>query len=482
MMKTSKTGIAMAAAMVGSLVLTTGCMHMGGKEAGRAISAPALSSAPRVNPSALILGDYAYSTNAAGQAAITGFNRRYSGPLTMAGVLGGCPVTGIGGSAFGQCEGLTSITIPAGVTNIGDYAFTVCPGLTGITVNARNAFYSSADGVLFNKSRSALIECPKGKSGSYIIPGSVTRIGDFAFTCCARLTSITIPRGVTRIGTPAFAWCRELASITIPDSITNIGSEAFLGCVSLTNVTIGAGVTSIGDRAFAQCPGLAGVTIPGSVTRIGEGAFLRCSRLAHVEIPAGVTSVGGWAFWGCSNLAGITIPAGVTNIGEHAFCNCHNLTAITVDGANADYSSVDGVLFNKNQTTLIHCPGGKAGNYVIPAGVTTVGKDAFRDCKRRSASVRSPQSRQLDDQAHVQRVPEQPKPPAVSKYTEVESQKHLEQYQMELIRAGGEKGPPLPMPMTPEMDAQLVKEGVLPSLEKREETSETFTPEIPPEK
>ena len=90
-----------------------------------------------------------------------------------------------------------------------------------------------------------------------------------------------------------------------------------------------------------------------------------------------VTSIGSNAFLRCFSLSSVTIPASVINIGENAFCDCTSLTAITVDALNPTYSSVDGVLFDKSQTTLIQCPGGKAGSYAIPNSVTSIGDHAF---------------------------------------------------------------------------------------------------------
>ena len=135
-------------------------------------------------------------------------------------------------------------------------------------------------------------------------------------------------------------------------------------------------------QAFHPCPSLTSVTIAASVRSIGHLAFAGCTNLTRVTLGNGLISIEGDAFRGCTRLTGVTIPASVTNIGDYAFFGCTSLSTITVDASNPAYSSVDGVLFDKSQTTLIQCPGGKAGTYTIPDGVTNIGGYAFRDCTR----------------------------------------------------------------------------------------------------
>ncbi len=156
-------------------------------------------------------------------------------------------VISIGKGAFYGCKSLTGVTIPDSVTSIGSYAFRGCTGMTGITADAENSAYSSLDGVLFNKDQTELVCYPGGKTGEYVIPDSVTAIGDYAFVSCSGLTSVTIPDSVTSIGECAFSNCSSLTSVTIPDSVTSIGDYAFHYCKGLTSVTIGNGVTSIGN-------------------------------------------------------------------------------------------------------------------------------------------------------------------------------------------------------------------------------------------
>lgn len=119
-----------------------------------------------------------------------------------------------------------------------------------------------------------------------IIGDGVTTIGDWAFSYCRALTSITIPNSVTTIGDNAFESCSSLTSITIPNSVTTIGDYAFSYCRALTSVIISNSVTTIGERTFANCYSLTSVTIPSSVTRIEDGAFSDCGNVKQITSEA----------------------------------------------------------------------------------------------------------------------------------------------------------------------------------------------------
>jgi hypothetical protein len=143
---------------------------------------------------------------------------------------------------------------------------------------------------------------------------------------------------------------------------------------------MGTNLTSIGYEAFYNCSSLTDITIPNSVTSVGDYAFNSCSSATNLTVGKNVTNIGAYAFAGCSSLTDVTIGRSVTNIGDAAFAGCTILIAITVDTNNPAYSSVAGVLFNKNQTALMQCPGGRAGGYTIPNGVTSIGIWAFAYC------------------------------------------------------------------------------------------------------
>ena len=181
----------------------------------------------------------------------------FVGCESLTSVTIGNSVTSIENSAFQGCESLTSVTIPDSVTSIGWGAFNGCTSLTSINVDKNNEYYSSDNGILFDKGKTTLIKCPPASTiKTYSIPNSVTSIGDDAFSGCTSLASITIPNSVTSIEQWAFQGCTNLTSVTIPDSVTSIGVTAFANCTSLTSVIIPNSVTSIGDSAFADCTSL----------------------------------------------------------------------------------------------------------------------------------------------------------------------------------------------------------------------------------
>jgi hypothetical protein len=357
------------------------------------------------------------------------------GDVTIPDRINGLLVTSIGGGfdsygnawgAFDGCTSLTSVTIPNSVTNIGDNAFSSCCRLTSVTIP--NSVTSIGTGAFY--------DC--FSLTSVTTGNKVTSIADQVFESCASLTSVTIGTNVASIGVQAFAYCGSLTNLTIPDSVTSIEMQAFLSCIGLTSVTIPDGVTSIGGQAFGRCfmlsaitvdtlnpayssidgvlfdksqtiliqypggkagsytipssvasigggafigcSGLTNATIGSSVTSIGGGAFILCSSLTSVAIPNSVTSIGGQAFFGCDSLTNLTIGSGLKSIGYGTFGWCSRLSAITVDGFNSAFSSLDGVLLDKSQATLIQCLGGKAGSYTIPNSVTNIGDFAFEDC------------------------------------------------------------------------------------------------------
>ena len=215
----------------------------------------------------------------------------------------------------------------------------------------------------------------------------VTAIGEDAFRSTS-ITSVTIPNSVTSIGKAAFSGT-SLTSITIPNNVTSIGFSAFSFCTSLTSVTIGNSVTSIDHSAFYGCTSLTSITILNSVTSIGDWVFYDCTSLTSVTIGNSVTSIGYGAFGNCTSLTSITIPSSVTSIKyEYAsFASCTSLTSINVNENNPNYSSLNGILYNKAKTTIICVPIKINGSITIPNSVTSIGESAFRNSSLTNVTI-----------------------------------------------------------------------------------------------
>ena len=146
----------------------------------------------------------------------------------------------------------------------------------------------------------------------------------------------------------------------------------------ITKVTVGEGVVTIGMSAFTECRDLKQVVLPETLKPIENFAFSACSSLYEIEIPKNVFYIGTAAFEGCDKLIEINIPENVTEIGPDALTDCDNMMRITVDSGNKNYRAEDGVLFNKNKTTLIRYPSKKpASSYDIPDTVTRIEHNAF---------------------------------------------------------------------------------------------------------
>jgi len=316
--------------------------------------------------------------------------------LTNVTIGAGAPC--VGDSMFSGCRSLTTVAIPASVTSIGEAAFQSGCGITSITVDPANPNYCSEDGVLFSKSRLALVQYPGARSGDYTIPDQITIVADHAFNGCAGLTAVTIPPQVKHIGKFAFCHAKALKTVQLPSGLTEIGPNAFDDCSALTSMAIPAGVTILGKYAFNRCEALADVTIPASVTDIGDYAFGGCGKLKHVALPEGITCVAGGTFWQCVQLESVTIPNGVTSIGPNAFSGCRGLRFVTLPrsvtaiGKSAFEFCVslesiaipDGVTKIEDET---FCRCDLLAEIRIPEGVTSIGRSAFSGCNMTNVTI-----------------------------------------------------------------------------------------------
>mgnify|MGYP004499889745 FL=1 len=316
-------------------------------------------------------------------------------------------ITSILSGAFADCRNLTSITIPSSITYIEEAAFAACHSLNSINVASGNTHYSSIDGVLYNYTRDTLLQCPGAKT-SVTIPNGVTTIAAFAFDGCRSLTSVTIPNGVTSIGESAFTGCSNLTSVTIGNGVHSIEWCAFQGCSSLTSITIPNSVTSISQFAFNGCSSLTSINVAsgnthysstdGALYNYAQDTLILCPEAkSSINIPNGVTCIKGYVFRNCIGLTSIPIPSSVTYIDvTAAFQGCDALTSINVASGNTRYSSIDGVLYNHAQDSLLRCPPGK-NSVSMPNSLTCIYRGAFSKCKNLT-SITIPNSVRIIDE------------------------------------------------------------------------------------
>lgn len=248
-------------------------------------------------------------------------------------------VTSIGNEAFGSCN-LVSVALPSSVSRLGSIVFGHCVSLTNIYVSNKNPYFSSLDGVLFDKAGDVLLQFPAGREGGYIVPDGVITIGQQAFSRCQALTSVTLPTSVTTIEDEAFSRCPALTSITLPGSVTTIGSSAFESCYALASITIPESVTTIGNSAFYHCDSLTRVTVPGNITTLGSLVFAWCNTLDSVTFSDGVTYIGEYMFNMCTRLTSVTIPVSVTDIDNYAFYGCLNLADVYYGGSPESWNEI----------------------------------------------------------------------------------------------------------------------------------------------
>ena len=338
-------------------------------------------------------------------------------------------VTRIGDYAFYNCTELTSVEIPEGVTYIGESAFACCQSLESVTIPGSvteigEGAFESCDSMIALELTSGL-KC----------------VGAFAFSECVALRELVLPDTVERIERSAFAGTMALHELVIPGNVQEIGDNAFNGCIQLSSLTLSEGIRVIEEMAFSNCSDLTEVLIPASVECLGDGVFSDClameqitvasenehyvvrddilyskdlSVLVHypaskeeqeftipeevrkiaglafasnyflMEVMLGdhLEEVGSYAFARCSSLSFISLPAQTTRLGVSPFHDCTMLLEIEVDPSNPCYSSIDGVLYNKEQTQLIQYPAGLYDDfYKVPDTVQEIAENACYDAQ-----------------------------------------------------------------------------------------------------
>ncbi len=327
-------------------------------------------------------------------------------------------IESLGNSAFESCSELTTIDLGRSVNHIGDAAFYECSSLASFVVSDENDAYVSIEGVLFSKDMQTLVHFPSAKEGtSYVIPNSVTTIRSYAFEECESLTSVTISSSITTLEHDAFdaifydsdgetplddenlagstfnyvdnKWIKQ-TSISSEDPIKDSG-ECGEGVTYELNLSTGILTISGSGQMrlyssgnapwFSHKESIKSIEIADSIRSIGDFAFEGITSIESIAIPDSVETIGVSAFECCSKLTTVNIGKSVKSINEAAFKGCISLALFVVSNDNDAFTSIDGVLFNNDRSTLIQYPPAKEGNsYRIPNSVTTIRSYAFDGC------------------------------------------------------------------------------------------------------
>lgn len=322
-----------------------------------------------------------------------------------------------------------------------------CESLKTLTVDENNQYFTAKDDVIYNKDMTTLIlYAPKKEDTSFSVHATVKTIDAYAFQysglkavtlpdglekigygafISSSIESIKIPASVTNLGTLVFSKCKSLTSVVFEDSITikEIPDSAFSSASSLTSIEIPESVETIGSAAFSYCTSLKNVSISDKITRVGNDAFNNTAILKSMLYSNGVKYLDGWAvdlkysvenivikegtkgledgfFNFDSVIKTISLPASLQYVGEQSFLSSENIVSVTVADNNNYYSSLDGILYNKEKTELIYYPKGKTDesftapktvkviydcafyqssvkNVVLPEGLEKIGNSAF---------------------------------------------------------------------------------------------------------
>lgn len=331
-----------------------------------------------------------------------------------------CPITRIvlpngvetvNGYAFAYCNSLNAVSISRTITTLSSDAFYGSNNLAAIEVEEENPNYSSIDGVLFNKGATVLMTYPIAKTepdASYVVPETVTTIGDGAFgyakfsnidtsnvtiigsnafsnsnikaidlqnvtqigndafSYCNGLEEVTWPAAAQSVSMYTFRYCVNLKKVVIPDTVTSINSYAFNGCSKLVDIVLPESLESIGQYAFYGCNSISDLKLPSKLKSIGSYAFYGCSSIPEINLPDSLTSIGSYAFSSCSGLQSITIPANITSLGSSVFSSCTGLKEATVEAASVPSYAFSGCS-NISSVTLSD-------------NVKTIGQFAFQSC------------------------------------------------------------------------------------------------------
>lgn len=338
-------------------------------------------------------------------------------------------------SSFTDCISITSIYLGSSLKNLDFYAFEGCVSLERINVSPSNSVYASCDGILMDKSMTAIIFCPYGRGGALFIPEGVEKIKSRAFAFCKKIICLYLPNSLEVIGENAFEGCTNLSEITIPgylklsvgspfDSCSKISEihfhqnspcvnaeclKSFLRCYSLKKVYIPFGVVSIDMFGLIQCSSFEEFvvdeknevfsTIDGMLCSKDKKRLFFCPRKKEgkLVIPDGIQILEKNSIHNCYRIQNIFIPKSVVEIKTDCFCKSKGIREIIVDSNNTNYCSQNGLLLTKNKTKLIYWPADNDTTRLeVPTNIEVIGKNAFTECSNVTSIVIPPSVKEIE--------------------------------------------------------------------------------------
>ncbi|GMQ59813.1 hypothetical protein AN1V17_42130 [Vallitalea sediminicola] len=243
----------------------------------------------------------------------------------------------IGCAAFNGCEKIKQMKISLQTKEISNDSFQRCLALEHIEVDKKNDYYSTDNGVLYNKKMGSLIIYPLGKKDiEYTIPCGVKYLQEMSFSNNKFIKKINLPNSIIGIGKGAFFNCVKLQIVLLPDSIRELNHMIFANCQSLWYIKLPNHIISIPWKTFINCYSLKEIVIPNSVKVICSGAFANCKNLNTIYLSNCLNNIETYAFEACESLESIEIPNGVLNIKESTFINCIKLKNIKLTNSKTE--------------------------------------------------------------------------------------------------------------------------------------------------
>lgn len=321
-------------------------------------------------------------------------------------------VDSIGSGAFSFCPELKRVTLNGGKGYMEGFEFTYCNSLESVDISEGHTVVTT--GMFCGCSLLSAVSLPsslKEISGelytqgafqycealkSIALPEGLISIGYSAFFCSG-LESITLPANLTSLSSGVFNSCPQLHDARIPSAIKILPASTFYSCSALESVEISDNVEVIEPYCFEHCLSLKEVKLSENLKEIGEYAFRDCIALPEMRLPNSLVALGNNAFSGCNSLKEIYIGKNLETIGYNCFGNNSSLERISVDPDNQYFSSVDGILADKQCTELIVAPKNISGTYTLPASIRKLRAFVFAKCANLTGLILNPGLEVIED-------------------------------------------------------------------------------------